>query len=668
MEKRYLGIALAAACMATVSACASCMTVEAALARRQLDFGSGNGEYSVWGAAYARVLEADRAADAAWLACRTQADVEARAAKVRTAAIAAIGGFPERTPLNVQTTGRIERDGYAVEKILFESRPRHYVSAHLFLPSSPDFKPPYPAMVIACGHSNGGKDCDGYQRGALQTAKAGIAALIYDPIDQGERAQFPSDKNLFNCPAHNHIGHRAALLGWNTAQFRIWDGMRALDVLCERPDIDSSRLGVMGHSGGGTLSSYIMAFDPRALCGAPSGYLSTLRDVISDRGPQDAEQNFFGQFAYGFNHLGCIMLHAPKPTLHCCSYMDFFAYEGAIDTYSNARTIFDRIGAGEHLAIANATGVHHWHESTRTATVDWLRRWLKGDASMPAAPDMAKYRPLDIGFSYKEVDIGLAGTPEANVTPTGRVMDIPGARSVYDIMRDELERMEKSRPALTPGLVRSVTGIDPAASACAVSVSDEKTSDGVAVHFATLVREGNVAVPTVAFLPPSPTGAPVLIVGDWSDVKERAELAPRVKDHLSAKRPVMVAELRAFGETGRLRHSFYRVKSADEEVAVIYYMLGESMVRHRAEDLIAAADMFSRLVGGAKIEIETEGRAVVPAAHAYYLARDRFAAFNTPGRVPKSWTEVVKDTAQPFRFACIVHGGLKAYDWIDLVK
>jgi len=58
----------------------------------------------------------------------------------------------------------------------------------------------------------------------------------------------------------------------------------------------------------------------------------------------------------------------------------------------------------------------------------------------------------------------------------------------------------------------------------------------------------------------------------------------------------------------------------------------------------------------------------VPAAHAYYLARGRFAAFKTPGRVPKSWTEVVNDAAEPFRFACIVHGGLRAYDWTDLVN
>ena len=664
--EKHICIVFAAAFVgASLQAVAGGLTVEGALARRQLGYALGTGEYSVWGAVYDRALAADRAADAAWLACRTPAEVSARADKVRAAAVAALGGFPEKTPLNVQTVGRVARDGYAVERILFESRPKHYVSAHVFLPTSPECKPPYPAMVIACGHSHGGKDCDGYQRGALQAAKAGIAALIYDPIDQGERAQLPSVKRLFNCAGHNHIGRKAALIGWNTAQFRIWDGMRAFDVLAARPDINAKRLGVMGHSGGGTLSSYLMAFEPRALCGAPSGYLSTLRDVIRDCGPQDAEQNFFGQLSYGFNHLGCIMLRAPRPTLHCCSYLDFFPYEGAIDTYSHARVLFDRIGAGERLALVNALGVHHWHESTRTATIDWLRRWLKGDESMPSAPDMDKYRILDIGASYKNLDVGLAGLPEAKVTPTGSVMDLPGARSVYDIMRDELARLEKARPALSAELVLKTTGIDASATATAAAVSEEILDGGVKARFATLVRAGGVPVPTVAFLPPSPAGAPVLVVGDWTN---RTAAAKRVGELLAAGRPVMVAELRAFGETGRLKHAFYDVKDGDEEVAVLYYMLGESLVRHRAEDVIAAAAGFAPLVGGARIEIEAEGRAVVPAAHAYYLARGRFAAFKTPGRFPKSWTDVVNDAAEPFRFACIVHGGLRAYDWTDLVK
>ncbi len=93
-----------------------------------------------------------------------------------------LGGFPRRTPLNAKTVGTIDGDGYRIEKIIFESQPRHYVTALFFLPKS---KPPFPAVVVPCGHSRSGKVAQ--QRVCILLAKYGIAALSYDPIGQGER-------------------------------------------------------------------------------------------------------------------------------------------------------------------------------------------------------------------------------------------------------------------------------------------------------------------------------------------------------------------------------------------------------------------------------------------------------------------------------------------------
>ena len=69
------------------------------------------------------------------------------------------------------------------------------------------------------------------------------------------------------------------LLGWNTAQFRIWDGVRALDYLVSRSDVDARRVGVLGLSGGGTLSAYLNALENRFCAAAPAGFLSTIRDA-----------------------------------------------------------------------------------------------------------------------------------------------------------------------------------------------------------------------------------------------------------------------------------------------------------------------------------------------------------------------------------------------------
>ena len=106
--------------------------------------------------------------------------------------VAQLGGFPERTPLEPQVVGRIQRDGYRVEKVIFQSQPRHYVTAALYLPATvrgtvPE--PPYPGVLVPCGHSDNGKAMETYQRICILLVKNGMAALCYDPIDQGERFQ-----------------------------------------------------------------------------------------------------------------------------------------------------------------------------------------------------------------------------------------------------------------------------------------------------------------------------------------------------------------------------------------------------------------------------------------------------------------------------------------------
>ena len=250
--------------------------------------------------------------------------------KTRASCIDALGGFPARTPLHARVTGMIAKDGYRIEKILFESRPRFYVTALLFMPDAACFPPPYPGVIIACGHSTEGKGMSGYQRGAVLAAANGIAALIYDPIDQGERLQGSCRGG--NCAGHNTTGVSAMLLGWNTATFRIWDGMRALDYLASRPEIDAQRLGCMGNSGGGTLTTYLSALDGRVVSSSPSCYISSLQCVCDALGPQDAEQNLFGQMSFGLDHSGWLLLRAPKATCVCAAQKDMFPILGTYQT------------------------------------------------------------------------------------------------------------------------------------------------------------------------------------------------------------------------------------------------------------------------------------------------------------------------------------------------
>ena len=99
------------------------------------------------------------------------------------------GGEPEKTPLNARSLGTIEREGYRIEKILYESRPQFHVPANLYIPSSG--KPPYPGVLFQMGHTTNGKAGDTYQRCCQGLARLGYVVLAFDPMGQGERIYYP---------------------------------------------------------------------------------------------------------------------------------------------------------------------------------------------------------------------------------------------------------------------------------------------------------------------------------------------------------------------------------------------------------------------------------------------------------------------------------------------
>ncbi|MEA3364160.1 MAG: acetylxylan esterase, partial [Candidatus Hydrogenedentes bacterium] len=225
----------------------------------------------------------------------TPDDVAAYQKKLKAFFVEQLGGFPERTPLNARTVAVLEREGYRIEKVIFESRPGFYVTGLLHLPETPG---PYPAVLVPCGHSANGKASEAYQIGSVLMARNGIAAFCFDPFGQGERYQVLSDEGKRKygpTTEHTLAGTGCILLGLNAATYEIWDGMRAIDYLQSREDIDPKRIGCAGNSGGGTQTAYFMALDERIECAAPSCYITSMRRLTDTIGPQDAEQNIHGQ-------------------------------------------------------------------------------------------------------------------------------------------------------------------------------------------------------------------------------------------------------------------------------------------------------------------------------------------------------------------------------------
>ena len=608
-----------------------------------------------------QVIEATDKADAARAALATPEQVTAYQARIRKSFIEALGGFPERTALNAKVTGTVARDGYRIEKILFESQPQHFVTALLYLPQNGT--KPVPGVLVPCGHSAGGKDQDAYQWVCVQLVKSGMAALIYDPIDQGERMQLldpaTGKPRVSGTAAHSRVGAGSILLGRGTATFRIWDGLRALDYLAGRTEVDATRIGCTGNSGGGTLTSYLMALDPRIAAAAPSCYITDLRHVIEKIGPQDAEQNIFGQLAFGMDHAEYLTLRAPSPTLVCSAVQDFFAIEGARASVAKAQHVYEVLGAADRLSQCEANEKHGFSVPLRAGAVGWLKRWLCNDLS--PVPDVSA-EPLLCGEA-------------AWCTPKGQVLLLPGARSVYDLNRERNAELAKTRAALWQDpvaaleKVRRVTGIRKRSDLppCDVEKTGSLRREGYTIDTCILRPEAGIVLPALLFMPDKPDHSVTLYVnGAGKAADAEAAVAARVKQGET----VMAVDLRGLGETqGGVLGDRDDKLGLEWKDAFVAYLLGTSYLAKRAEDILVCARVAAATGGVAlrTVKLEAVGQTVPAALHAAALEPGVFAQV-TVRNGWASWSELLDAPLAENQLVNAVHGALRVYDLPDLLR
>ena len=292
---------------------------------------------------------AERRAEVAKITTRQQAEIRQR--QVRVKLLGLMGGNFERTPLNAKVMGSTQLDGFRIEKILYESQPNFFVTALLYLPEGKTAK--LPAIVMAPGHAASGKAGD-YALAAT-FARNGFAVLSYDPIGQGERLQYPdpahAGQSLATRPTgeHGEAGLQPTLIGDAVARYFAWDGMRAVDYLVSRPEIDAEKIGATGCSGGGAMTALLGAADRRVHAIATACYFTSFDALLPSIGAQDAEQSTPNFIASGFDFPDWIELAAPRPYAIVGTVSDMFPWSGLLTTATEVRrfyALFDPSAAG----------------------------------------------------------------------------------------------------------------------------------------------------------------------------------------------------------------------------------------------------------------------------------------------------------------------------------
>ncbi len=323
-------------------------------------------------------------------AIKTPAQVLKLRQEVRQKLRACFGVLPERTPLNARITGKVERDAYTIEKLIYESRPNYPVTANLYLPKNKTEK--LPAVLAACGHSRTGKAEPKYQKFARNLARQGYVVLIFDPPSQGERFEYDNEPGepVVQWGVHSHIvaGNQMNLLGWNFALWETWDGIRGLDYLLSRPEVDPNRVGLTGNSGGGTQTTWLNVLDDRFTMVAPNCFATQYLNNLENEEAQDTEQIVPGMLAAGCDMADFYIAQLPRPVHFGGEQNDFFDVRGVRAVYEEVKRLYSIVGKDEDVELYIGPETHGYNKGAREAMYKFFNRHAAVTASPiePVAP------------------------------------------------------------------------------------------------------------------------------------------------------------------------------------------------------------------------------------------------------------------------------------------
>jgi Acetyl xylan esterase (AXE1) len=470
-----------------------------------------------------------------------------------------LGGLPaERTPLNPRITGRIQMRGFHIEKLIFESLPGVYVTALVYVPENGAAK--NPGVLVPSGHSANGKVH--YQGLCQHLVQRGYVVISWDAIGQGERSQFwdrKKNKSRYNliCAEHAVLGNLAYLAGTNLARWEVWDGIRALDYLLTRPDVDAERINITGTSGGGFQTAHIAALDQRIKVAAPSCYITALPMRVYNRIFQDPdsdpEQDLYGAIPNGVDHPGLLLLMYPRPVFVAAAVLDFFPIEGTHKTVREVSDLYVRFGHADRIAMHEGYHKHLFSDENQEAAIDFMDHFNR----MPPHRGFAATESLD--------------AKTLQCTRTSQVMlDFPNARSVMDLIRDYyFERRNQSAdlkqlyysefyPGINTWSVGEYQGAVPAANQIEWRRIGSSQSAGIKID-RYLLRHSRYLEMPLLHIYKQQSHHPVLI---WlgENGKITAQDWPKARKYIDDGYDIVTIDPRGLGET-RMR---YTAMSADD--------------------------------------------------------------------------------------------------------
>jgi len=540
---------------------------------------------------------------------KTKSDWQKRQILVKEKLMKLVGPFPEKTPLRAKITGVLQRDGYRVEKIVYESMPNFFVTGCLFIPDKIDKRAP--AILNIVGHDQDGFRAELYQKIYINLVKKGIIVLAIDPIGQGEHVQY-YDPNLkfssigYTVIEHCYLGNQCLLSGVSPCRYFIWDGIRGIDYLLSRKEVDPERIGVTGFSGGGTITSYISALDDRVKVSVPCSWSTASRRQVQTKGIQDAETFFIGGVVEGISFEDLLEVRAPKPTLMTFVSRDqYLSVQGAHESFIVAKKAYQAFGYGDNIEIVEDDFEHWMTPKIRLKMYDFFLKHF----NLPGDPN--------------EEEVKLFSDEELTVTATGQISTSVGGNMVFDVNKDEtlilMKNLEQSRKDISMHLksvlikAKEISGYNaPSNYKSEPFFNGKYQRDGYSVGKYAIKGDKDYVIPLLLFVPDDNIKKHSAVV--YLNPEGKAvEALPGGEIENLVKKGYIVAAVDVLG-SGETKNTAIRAGAP----GYLSSMIGKSVVGIQTEDIVRAVDYLKELDGVDKEKIGgiAVGVACLPLIHA----------------------------------------------------
>jgi dienelactone hydrolase len=283
---------------------------------------------------------------------------------------------PEKSPLKATVTGTLTGDGYVVDMLHYQSMPRLYVTGNLYRPMQVEQGQRLPAVLYVCGHSNCGRNGNktAYQSHGIWFARHGYICLVLDSLQLGEIAGI------------HHGTYREGRWWWHSrgytpAGVECLNGIRGIDYLIGRTDVDPQRIAVTGISGGGAATYWIAAADERVKVAVPVSGMADLMSYVPNRvinGHCDC-MFLYNTFQWPWTRIAALI--APRPLLFTNSdHDDIFPMDANQRVINNLERIYSLYGAGDFVDSLVSIGGHAYRQDIRQAAYRFINMHLKNDA------------------------------------------------------------------------------------------------------------------------------------------------------------------------------------------------------------------------------------------------------------------------------------------------